>query len=127
MDKGTLKEYLQLYTEDFERAVDRFYTDDIVFENPDDIFRGKQAILDHFQVARDGIREIFTPLNILIEEDRIAVEMDVELLATKDKPDFPAKPLRVGESIRRKVAAFYWVRDGKICSVAVYRSGDRPA
>jgi len=127
MNRDEMQEYFKLYTEDFEKAVDLYYAEDIVFENPDNIFNGRQAILDHFRVVRDGIKEIFTPLNIVIENDRIAAEIDVELLATKDKPDFPAGPLKEGDSLHRRVGVFYHIRDGKICNVNVYRSGDRPS
>lgn len=127
MDRDTLLEYFRLYTGDFEKAVELYYAEDIIFENPDNTFNGRQAILDHFKEARDGIKEIFTPLNIVMEGDRIAAEIDVELLATKDKPDFPAGPLKEGDSLHRRVGVFYRIRDGRICNVNVYRSGDRPS
>ncbi len=127
MNRDEMQEYFKLYTEDFEKAVELYYAEDIVFENPDNIWNGRQAILEHFRVVRDGIKEIFTPINIVIEGDRIAAEIDVELLATKDKPDFAAGPLKQGESVYRRVGVFYRIRDGKICNVNAYRSGDRPS
>ena len=127
MNRDEMLEYFKLYTEDFEKAVALYYAEDIVFENPDNTFVGRQAILDHFRVVRDGIKEIFTPLNIVIEGNKIAAEIDVELLATKDKPDFATGPLKKGESIHRRVGVFYHLRDDRICKVNVYRSGDRPS
>ena len=127
MNRDEMLEYFKLYTDDFEKAVDLYYAEDIVFENPDNTFNGRQAILEHFRVVRDGIREIFTPLNIVMEGDRIAAEIDIELLATKDKPDFAAGSLKEGESIHRRVGVFYHLREGRICKVGVYRSGDRPS
>ena len=127
MNRDEMLEYFKLYTEDFEKAVERYYTEDIVFANPDNVFNGRQAILEHFRIVRDGIKEIFTPLNIVMEGDKIAAELDIELLATRDKPDFAAGPLKEGESIHRTVGAFYHLRDNKICRVNVYRSGDRPS
>ena len=107
MNRDEMLEYFELYTEDFEKAVERYYTEDIVFANPDSVFNGREAILEHFRIVRDGIKEIFTPLNIVMEGDNIAAELDIELLATRDKPDFAAGPLKEGESIHRTVGAFY--------------------
>ena len=55
MNHDEMLEYFKLYTEDFEKAVELYYTEDIVFANPDNVFDGRQAILEHFRIVRDGM------------------------------------------------------------------------
>ncbi len=116
------EEYLKAFAEDYENAIHTYYAEDVVFETPKNKFSGTQALLDYFDSTRTGIREVLTPLNVFVKDGGLAAELNAELQAYEDAPNFPEKPLKRGESISKRVCAFYDFRDGKISRVKIYHS-----
>lgn len=120
--RETWEKYIKAFADNYENAIVTFYTEDVLFETPKNRFEGRQAFINYLNATRQGIREILTPINVFSDENRLAAELDAELQAYDDAPDFAEKPLRKGESIRKRVSAFYDFKDGKICRVKIYHS-----
>lgn len=121
--KKAFEEYFKDYnTGDFRMALDKHYTADAVFENTRVRIVGKDNIIDWFTRSHAlGYTEDLVPVNILIGEDSVAVELEQEFTAYEDVPNHYVAALTKGETIRTSgVAAFYKMKDGKISSIRVY-------
>ena len=124
MTESELSEYFALYNSgQFETAVAAHYTQDAVFEMPGDEpdHVGSNEILKWFQErGTSGYTEKLRPVNVVMNDTQIAVELIAEYHAYEDVPDFPIRPLKKGDSLSRRDGVFYDLRDGKICRVCVY-------
>ncbi|MBT4512492.1 MAG: SnoaL-like domain-containing protein [Chloroflexi bacterium] len=116
--------YFELYSSgDYEKTVDTYYTDDIVFEFPGGKYVGKEAVLNYFVKLHDGLKEIMKPRSLLIGSDRIAAELEITFEAEKDAPHFLGKDktLKAGQSFTAINSVFYDIQDEKIRHVKIYR------
>ena len=121
--KKAIEEYFKDYsTGDFRMALDKHYTADAVFENTRVRIVGKENIIDWFIRSHAlGYTESIVPVNILIGEDSVAVELEQEFTAYENVPNHYVAALTKGDTIRTSgIAAFYKMKDGKIRSVRVY-------
>ncbi len=121
--KKAIEEYFKDYnTGDFRMALNKHYTDDAVFENTRVKIVGKENIIDWFTRSHAlGYTETVVPVNILVSEDSVALELDQEFTAYEDVPNHYVSALMKGETIKTSgLSAFYKMRDGKISSIRVY-------
>lgn len=122
MNRESMLKYFKDYdSADYKKAVLTYYTQDAVFETADYKFMGQENIVNFFTESHKGITEKMKPVNLLIERDIVAAEIVAEIEAFEDKPNFHIKPLKKGDSLTLKMAAFYDIRDNKICHVRLYR------
>ena len=121
MDRETMNKYFEIYSTDYEDAVSTYYTDDIVFEYAGNKYSGKEAVLNYFKSIRDNFNETLVPAYILIEADRVAAEVNAELRAVRDLPDFWGRSFRKGDSLTMTFGIFYHTRQNQIDSVRIYR------
>lgn len=120
MNRDRMLAYYDAYNRSTDEAIQNFYTDDAVFEYQDLKLIGKEAIFNHFVGFQQAIKEVMTPSNILIDGDKVAVEVDSRMDVKTDIPDFLGKPRKTGETITGKFSAFYTIRDNKICNIKIY-------
>jgi ketosteroid isomerase-like protein len=121
--KKAIEEYLRDYdTGDFKMALNKHYTEDAVFENTRVKVVGRDNIIEWFTRSHAlGYKEKLVPVNIMIGEDSVAVELEQEFTAYEDVPNQYVAPMNKGETVKTSgVAAFYKLKDGKISSVRVY-------
>jgi hypothetical protein len=121
--RKALEEYFKDYsTGDFRVALEKHYTDNAVFENTRVRIVGRENIIDWFTRSHAlGYTETVVPVNILIAEDTVAVELAQEFTAYADVPNHYVSALAKGETIRTSgLAAFYKMDRGRIASVRVY-------
>ena len=118
-----LREYFRDYdTGDYRMALNKHYTDDAVFENTRVKVIGRDNIIEWFTRSHAlGYTEKLVPVDMLIGEDVVAVELEQEFTAHEDVPNHYVVSMNKGETIKTSgVAAFYKMKDGKISSVRVY-------
>jgi len=121
MNKERMKEYYKCYNRRDHGSLSDFYADDAIFEFQDVKLSGKEMIANSFaQIQEILSRDILKPLSILIEGEKVAVELENEIEAKGDF-EFLGSSLKAGESLTARVAAFYDSRDDKICHVRIYR------
>jgi ketosteroid isomerase-like protein len=121
--KKALEEYFKDYsTGDFQMALAKHYTGDAVFENTRVRIAGRDNLIEWFTRSHAlGYRERVVPVNMLIGEDSVAVELEQEFTAYEDVPNHYVAALAKGETIRTSgLAAFYKMKGGKISSIRVY-------
>lgn len=121
MDKAAMQQYFETYSTDFQRAIDTYYTDDIDFEYPGGKLDGKEAVRAYFERVHQKFNEILRPVDLIIEGNKVAAEVEAELQALIDFPDFGGKPFNKGESQYTTYGIFYRLQDDRICRVKIYR------
>jgi hypothetical protein len=99
---------------DDARLVDRWFTEDCIFQSGPRLLRGRQALLEFLEWAHDGIREIIRAQVVLQEGPHLFAEIDMDFHATRDRPDFLFGPLKQGEFLTVKFFVLYLLRDGKV-------------
>jgi ketosteroid isomerase-like protein len=121
MNQERMKEYYECYNRRDHESLSAFYADDAIFEFQDIKLSGKETIANSFaQIQEILSRDILTPKRILIDGERVAVELVNEIEAKEDF-EFLGSSLKPGESLIARVAAFYDCRDNKIRHVRIYR------
>lgn len=122
MNQDLVKKYLELYSSGkYKQAISDHYSDDAVFEVAGVEYVGKANIISFIEERRRTTAEILKPIHIFSGNSQVAVELSVELHALQDDPTFNIKPIKQGEIINMRIAAFYEIKDGKIHHVRVYR------
>ena len=89
-----MDKYYETYsTGDYETVP---FSDDILFESILGKFEGKEIVIKHLIDGHGGgmVKEKLIPLNMIIMENRVAVELDAELSFEEDLPIFLLESLR---------------------------------
>ena len=120
MDQEGMQEYYETFNSANLEAIAACYTEDVVLEYHDMILNGRDAVIGHFKEYFTAVREHITPLQIVIEDNIIAVELSDTLTAKMDLPDLMGEAAKAGESVIVKFGAFYKARGNKIYHITLY-------
>lgn len=118
-----MEAYFRVYNSgDYRKALYENYTEDAVFENTRVKISGRDNIIEWFTRSNAlGYKETLVPVDILVGEDTIVVELEQEFTAFKDVPNQYVVSVKQGETMKTSgVAAFYKLKEGRISSVRVY-------
>jgi len=121
LNKEEFYEYCKAFStaKDKRDFFDRYYHADATFEHPlKGIFRGKEEIVNFWMGGHRGIHEIIKERNLLIDEDRVAAELDIEWHCTEDTDYLGQR--KKGEVYYADCAAFYFFENKKIKKVKLY-------
>ena len=72
-----INEYYDTYSKEDLDAVSPFYSDDVVFEFRSENYEGKEAVFAWFRDLQQTFHEVINPLNIMVDGDRVAVEIEL--------------------------------------------------
>lgn len=118
-----LEEYFRDYdTGDYRMTLNKHYTQDAVFENTRVKIIGRDNIIEWLTRSHAlGYKEKLVPVNILIGENTVAVELTQEFIALEDVPNHYVFSMNKGDIVKTSgLSAFYKMKDGKISTVRVY-------
>jgi len=103
---------------DFERLRD-FFAQDVVFEHlpPLPRLEGRDALFAFYRDFKRRVSETIEPLDMILSETGIAAEVRGTFTALQDMPDFPATPLRRGETFTLRGVVFYRLRAGRFVHI----------
>lgn len=114
--------YIEAFNAGDDAALVRdFFTPDCIFQSGPRLCRGADELLTFLNWAHDGIRELIRAQLVLRDADHIFAEVDMDFLATKDRPDFTFGALKKGEHTTVKFFAVYYLRDGKVAHLKTGR------
>lgn len=122
MNRGKFSQYIEDFNKgDYREVFSTYYTEDAIFETPDVRCEGRESIINFMVKGHEGINEVLSVKNILIENNRVAAELEAEMHVTADRPDHHIRPCKKGELFIITQCAFYDTRDSQFCHVRVYR------
>ena len=114
--------YIEAFNTGDDAALVRdFFTPDVVFQSGPRIVRGADELLKFLNWAHDGIRELIRAQVVLRDEHHLFAEIDMDFVATADRPDFTFGALKKGERTTVKFFAMYYLRDGKVAQLKTGR------
>jgi len=114
--------YIEAFNTGDDAALVRdFFTPDCLFQSGPRRLQGADELLKFLNWAHDGIRELIRAQLVLRDENHIFAEVDMDFLATKDRPDFTFGALKKGEHTTVKFFAVYYLRDGKVAQLKTGR------
>jgi ketosteroid isomerase-like protein len=117
------EDYIRVFNSGDRAELATFFTEDIVFwaggaPGGPRVIRGKDDVLRFLAVLADGVREIIRAQVVLQDEKHIFAEIDMDIHAMSDKPDFAGLgPLKASEFLTMKFFVVYTVRGGRICEI----------
>ena len=120
MDREGMQKYYETFNTGNLEAIATCYTEDVVLEYHDMILNGRNAVMGHFKEYFNSVREHLTPLQIVIEDNNIAVELSDTLTAKIDLPDLMGEAVNAGESVIIKFGGFYKAHGNKIYHITLY-------
>ncbi|MFC1903250.1 nuclear transport factor 2 family protein [Chloroflexota bacterium] len=114
--------YNEIFNTGDDKAAMEFWVDDLVVTQGTgtDVFplaTNKAEFIKFLAAAHDGVREIMRVQTLVQNENNIFVEMDMDFVALKDKPDFVFGPLKAGEFLTVKMFLLYTLRGDKFASM----------
>ena len=75
---------------------------------------GKEEFLNFLNFAHDVVRELMRVQVLIQNEDNMFAEIDMDFIASKDRPDYPFGPIKSGDFFTVKVFCLYFLRGDKI-------------
>ncbi len=120
MKRERINEYYETYAAEDLDAVSHFYSNDVIFEFQGETYNGKEAVFAWFRELQQTFHEVINPINIVIDGDNVAIEIESEFEARVDLPDFHGNALKKGDKIKVRFAAFYDTRDDQFCHIRLY-------
>lgn len=123
MNRDDVLGYIDLYNKgNFKEAVNSYFTEDAHFWNTRIDLRGSHKIIDWLIASHLGYSEKLTPVSLLVEPDRAAIELEQEFYAKEDMSHFFIRPMKKGETFTtRGITCFLKFRESKICASKEYR------
>ena len=122
MDEKRYLEYIESYNSgDYYATAEKFYNDDVVYESGNFLVSGQKEVADFFTNDLHRIfQENLSHKNIVFGENKIAVELIGQLTGLVDDDKSYVKPIKKGEVIECRMAAFYTIKNNKISYINIY-------
>jgi hypothetical protein len=95
----------------------RYYTEDVIFEGRGGNFRGRNQVLDFYRGVQTRLRESLSIVDLIVGPQGIVADVLTTLYVLQDWPDFPAGPLRKGQTVRSQNFIWYEVADGRFTHI----------
>lgn len=104
------------YVRDFnsgndEGLVEKYFAEDTVMISGSGEFHGHAGMNEFLAWAHDGVREILRPVNIAYDDSNIFVEVDMDFVASKERPEFPFGHMLPGDIVTVKFLVHYIVNE----------------
>ena len=95
----------------------RYYTENVIFEGRGGNFRGRDQVLDFYRGVQARLRESLSLLDLIVGQRGIVADVLTTLNVLQDWPDFPAGPMRRGQTVRSQNFIWYEVADGRFTHI----------
>jgi hypothetical protein len=121
VDGAYWEEYFATYNnKQYDALVNNFYPEDTTFQNPKYQMTGRQAIAEFFREHHINVKEVLTPLTVVITPEVACLEFDGVFSAECDLPDFHVMPLELGKPVKMGMGVFYHLEGDRIAPALVY-------
>jgi hypothetical protein len=121
VDESYWNDYFRTHNEErFDDLVNRFYTEDLAFDNPKTQANGRKELILFLQRSSENVHIDLIPRAIVINAGVTAVELDCVMHARKDMPDFLLGALKKGDTASMRMASVYHLTEDRISRASVY-------
>ena len=117
LTEGDFREYVAAFNRSDYAAFSRLYADDIEFKGRAAELRGRESIVSFYRGVKARLRETLTVHAVVAGERAIVADVETELQALEDWPDFPTGPFKRGDVRRSQNFIWYDVKDGQFTRI----------
>ena len=118
---GITEQDFRQYIDAFNRAdfdgFGKFYAADVEFEGRGRHFRNRDEVLAFYREVKSKMRETITVKEVAVGESDIMAEIETELVALVDWPEFVTGPVKKDDVIVTQNFAWYEIRNGKFAHI----------
>jgi ketosteroid isomerase-like protein len=106
LTEADFRSYIAAFNRNDAAGFSRFYADDIHFVGRAAELHSRDAIVNFYAGVKRRLRETLTVHAVVISEHAIVADIETELLALDDWPDFPTGAFKRGDT--RRSQNFLW-------------------
>jgi hypothetical protein len=118
---GITEADFRTYIDAFNRSdfdgFSKFYADGVVFEGRGRHFRSRDEVLTFYREVKSKMRETITVKTVVVGESDLMAEIETELVAFVDWPEFVTGPIKKDDVIVSQNFVWYEVKDGKFAHI----------
>jgi hypothetical protein len=104
--EADFRRYIAEFNSGHFEGFGRFYAPDVHFQGQGGEFKSRDDVLSFYRQVRSRVRETLTIRSLIVGNQDIVADLETELHALADWPDFPTGVLRNGET--RRSENFVW-------------------
>jgi ketosteroid isomerase-like protein len=101
-----VRDYVDAFNRNDFPGFSKYYLDNVTFQGRGRNFKSSAEVIDFYRMVKQRMRETLTIRNIVVGPRDIAMELETELLALQDWPDFFGGAIKKGEL--RRTHNFIW-------------------
>jgi len=109
--------YVAAFNRSDYAAFSRLYSANVEFKGRAAELRGREQIVEFYRGVKARLRETLTVHAVVAGEKAIVADVETELQALEDWPDFPTGPFKRGETRRSQNFIWYDVADGQFTRI----------
>ena len=113
LTEGDFRAYIAAFNRRDYAAFSPFYADDVEFKGRAAELRGRDQVVSFYRGVKARLRETLTVHAIVVGEHAIVADIETELHALEDWPDFPRGAFVRGETRRSQNFIWYDVKQGQ--------------
>jgi ketosteroid isomerase-like protein len=124
LTSADFRRYIDAFNRNDFETFGRYYAPQLHFQGQAGEFRSREQVVSFYRQVKARVRETIRILTLVSGEQDILAELETELHALEDWPDFPTGPIYKGETRRSQNFCWYDVADGMFGRIrsARYRS-----
>ncbi len=115
--KADFRSYLAAFNRDDFDAFGSFYAPDIEFAGRAAQLEGRDEVVHFYRDVKSRVRETLTLHGLVVSPRAVVADLETELHALADWPDFPTGPLHRGETRRSQNFIWYDVAGGRFTRI----------
>ncbi len=117
LTEADFRSYIAAFNRSDFDALGRFYAPDVDFFGRAAQLKGRDEIVRFYRGVKSRVRETLTVHGIVAGAQALVADVETELHALEDWPDFPTGPLSRGETRRSQNFLWYDVADGRFTRI----------
>ena len=106
LNEADFRSYVSAFNRGDEPAYSRFYADDVHFMGRAAELHGRDAIIQFYRGVKSRLRETLTVHAVVANDHVLVADVETELHALEDWPDFPTGAFKRGDT--RRSQNFLW-------------------
>jgi hypothetical protein len=95
----------------------KYYATDVIFEGRGGNFRGREQVLDFYRGVQPRLRETITVNDLIVGAEGMLADLETQLYALTDWPDFATGPIHKNETIRSQNFIWYEIKNGQFVHI----------
>ena len=106
LGEADFRRYIAAFNRSEFAVMGEYYVPDIHFAGQGGQFHSREAVLDFYRLVKSRLRETVHVKDLIVGANDIAADLQTELYALEDWPDFPPGAIKKGET--RRSENFVW-------------------